>query len=100
MERRLERSIASKTASFFILLIRVPLFHLFHLYPIYQVKACDTNFPACAGNGGTDMVCFEWGELFHLCSIAMERWYKGRGLMYRERCGRIITAREVGVNNL
>jgi len=71
MVRRLERSeglLPFEAES------RVPPFHLFHLYPIYQVTNRELMTPAYACNDGTEGLSFEWGRAFHLCSIMMERW--------------------------
>jgi len=52
-------------ASFGTLVVLVPLFHLLHLYTIYQVTEHSINSPACACNGVTEYLFFEWERVFH-----------------------------------
>ena len=65
MERRLERLVVSEAASDGALWLRVPLFHRSIIIPLYLSQACDTIFPACAWNNGTEGLFFEWERVFH-----------------------------------
>ena len=83
IERRLEQSTGRKAASVGTLSGSVPLFHLFHIRSRFCQRAA-TRIPPRAHVTMEQLCCLSnGGGCSIMCSIAMERWNKRWGLLFR-----------------